>query len=80
MKTMPVSEMMEANMSEWQPIGTAPRDSNILGWNQYDGVLVYRPMYFSSKNFACWDAVYDTENLAEAPTHWMPLPEAPVST
>jgi len=63
----------------WQPIETAPRDSNILGWNQYDGVLVYRPMYYSSKNFAGWDAVYDTETLAEEPTHWMPLPEAPVS-
>ena len=67
-------------MSEWQPIETAPRDSNILGWNQFDGVLVYRPMYYGSNNSAGWDAVFDDENLADDPTHWMPLPEPPVST
>ena len=68
-------------MSEWQPIETAPKESNILGWNKNDGVLVYRAFHYGSNNkFAGWFAVYDHEGDAEQPTHWMPLPPPPDGT
>ena len=69
-------------MGEWQPIETAPRDgTRILGWNKYDGQLIYEKyMYGSNRQFQAWRAIYDTEGLAEDPTHWKPLGPNPDGT
>lgn len=65
-------------MGKWMPIESAPRDGSILGWNKFDGALVYRPVsYGSNKQFAGWAAEFDSEGLADEPTHWQPLPEPP---
>ena len=66
-------------MAEWMPIESAPRDGQkILGWNKWDGVLVFeRYRYGSNDRFEGWRAVYDCEDFAGPPTHWMPLPEPP---
>jgi hypothetical protein len=58
-------------MSEWQPISTAPKDeSKILTFAPEYGILINR---WSAKHREWY-----TSPPAHEPTHWMPLPEAPV--
>ncbi len=62
----------------WQPIETAPHDSLILGWNNLDGFMVCYPYkLFYSNKFVGWRAIYDDNERASDPTHWIPLPEPP---
>jgi len=92
LKGMSVSEIMEANMSEWQPIGTAPMDGSWIllaggsisyGWDG-DGVPdavtgQYAECLNGRKTKGRWQfAWYDGGYYGEYenPTHWMPLPEA----
>lgn len=69
-------------MAEWMPIESAPRDGRrILGWNKWEGALVFEPyQYGSNGKFDGWRVPYDDENYAAFPTHWMPLPEPPKET
>jgi hypothetical protein len=62
-------------MMEWQPIETAPKDgSPVLAFDGEDiAVVTY---YHASDTLGWWEVIYDVEF---DPTHWMPLPPAPVS-
>jgi hypothetical protein len=80
-------------MGEWQPIATAPRDGTVVlvyreiapwrvvGWARWEGIELgdfNRPQTIGG-----WisNGFYDPPgNLGLGhPTHWMPLPEPPVS-
>jgi len=62
----------------WRPIEEAPRDGRILGWNRWDGVLVYDPyQYGSNRQFDGWRAPYDNDDVAVFPSHFHPLPPSP---
>jgi len=64
-------------MSEWQLIETAPKNEYFLGWSLIDDfqVLITESepdengrRYFRNDDFCRY-----------TPTHWKPLPEAPVT-
>ena len=72
----------------WQPIETAPRETELLvgRWINADWRLCQSGLYFDEGNeregepanwyWHCdWDAAGVTDN--EGPTHWMPLPQPP---
>lgn len=67
-------------MSEWQPIETAPKDREILAFDQQIGVAIIRWDY-------TWVAWFDGRMVVDGygdpeyftPTHWMPLPLPPIS-
>jgi len=61
--------------AEWQPIETAPKDGvTILVW---DGEAFDLCLWSDSEGFINATAWDDDEYASLAPTHWMPLPEAP---
>lgn len=73
-------------MSDWQPIGTAPKDgtrilawANRLGWERdgYSCVTVewhgHRWAVMGARDNKEWP---DTKDEC-SPSHWMPLPSAP---
>jgi hypothetical protein len=58
----------------WQPIETAPRDGTcVIGLDTKDGVG--RTHWSEKYNPHCWA---DDDELLVKPTHWMPLPAAPL--
>lgn len=68
-------------MSDWRPIGAAPTDQHILAyWS--NGVVAeaafpydkWCPVHISHHGCGC---CYDDSDVA---THWMPLPDPPVTT
>ena len=61
-------------MSDWQPISTAPKDSErLIGWDGSNVTLMIR---FAS---SWYDLDMDNPGTF-APTHWMPLPNPPEGT
>lgn len=76
----------------WQPIGTAPRDGSWMlltggdidyGWYWDTKPRVVSGFYIGEddEHHAFWQfAYYDSGYYGayENPTHWMPLPDAPV--
>lgn len=64
-------------MSEWQPMETAPKDGTVvLGCDQKDSDYFPFSMRWEPTHEwgdPRWDGQY-------SPTHWMPLPEPPLST
>lgn len=79
-------------MSEWQPIETAPKDGRsilVFGWPS--NLEVNGNVLVSYKRAAIYSASWDEIDEAFClsggswlgpfvkPTHWMPLPEPPVS-
>ena len=65
----------DSEMSEWQPIETAPKDADILGWNGKSMTTV-RWVWFPGY-WALSEAGGYTEDDEWEPAHWMPLPEPP---
>ena len=70
-----------ARASAWQPIETAPRDGRELLCCCGDLIRVCRPKAFQQE---VWEYFRDEVNApghtwSMEPTHWMPLPPAPVS-
>jgi len=72
-------EGLEAKLAkavEWRPIETAPTDEAVLICG---GDVLYPCV--ASLNNGEWDAEAQggilREDIAECPTHWMPLPEPP---
>ena len=58
-------------MSEWQPIDTAPENTDVLVWEAYGEQFVV-----AQQEDGCWVAVWSGEPIGDV-THWMPLPEPP---
>jgi hypothetical protein len=57
---------------DWQPIDSAPKNADILVWhNGYTSVVSWEVM---SDGWLVVENIY-----VENPTHWMPLPDPPVS-
>jgi len=67
-------------MTQWQPIETAPKNQEVLGWAYGDYVLCW---WVKEKNFEGWTTGWETAGGYDvgyspvSPTHWTPLPEAP---
>ena len=60
----------------WQPIETAPRDGAwLLACRFFDGGSFVTRVVHWSDDFDEWMVSHD--GFFTAPTHWMPLPEAP---
>lgn len=64
----------------WQPIETAPRDGTdvLLVWRDVDCMIVahWEPEY-DGPNPYHWEALEGDRYLADAFSHWAPLPEPP---
>jgi len=67
-------------MSAWQPIETAPKDGReiILFFPTYkeNQIAVYR---YNEDGPLAWEGIGGWSDVEgeDAPTYWMPLPEAP---
>ena len=59
---------------KWEPIETAPKDTNILGWGEHMGM---RTIEVDPDGFAWSD---EGRHPVGAFTRWMPLPEPPEQT
>lgn len=60
-------------MSEWQRIGTAPRDgTHILGWDPMGDAIVVVAWWEDDGWVVCWNGEANPDC-----THWQPLPEPP---
>lgn len=78
---------LRAEMVEWRPIETAPRDGTvILGWSSFfpkrrPVEVAWDPDRYARKPVPRWvarDAVYGRRAFIDHPlTHWLPLPPAP---
>jgi len=66
-------------MSEWQPIETAPKDGT--GILVCDAAIAGGSMNVVSYTNEDWPQVWETQEFSvyhvDAFTHWMPLPEPP---
>lgn len=67
-------------MSEWQPIETAPKDGGdiLVFFPEDEGVLRVSYGYYGWKINPDGGTEFDYE-ITGNPTHWMPLPNPPVS-
>lgn len=79
-------------MSEWQPVGSAPRDGTPILVFDVSGhygseprghtVMAVRYSAYDPRDYRApggeWYALYGPCR-ADNPTHWMPLPEPPVT-
>lgn len=64
-------------MSGWQPIETAPKDG---AWVLViEGQVPDKPQFVAKWNDYGWVDCDDDVNYTINPTHWMPLPEPPIS-
>ena len=70
---------------QWMPIETAPKDGTLLVLGAKNGVWLgkYRPIYASGfhANNPWSSMLLNHDHMAERytrPTHWMPLPAAPI--
>lgn len=61
----------------WQPIKTAPNDTDILVYGTDDlcGWIEGIKMGIAKRKGDCW--FNHGAEIITTPTHWMPLPEAP---
>jgi hypothetical protein len=59
----------------WQPIETAPKDTNVLMFDANDRDI--GEAFFDHAESDCW--VWANGLLVVDPTHWMPLPATPES-
>lgn len=65
-------------MSEWQPISTAPKDaSEVLVWDGPGEAFV--AFWHGKREQWLWTIHDLSGDEVLAPTHWMPLPDAPES-
>ena len=71
----------------WQPISTAPRETEIFIGNFIDGKFKFgrsemfyeQANEFAGETFSGWVWSEDecSSSITDSPTHWMPLPAAP---
>ena len=69
---------MHRTQGEWQPIETAPKDSEVLLWVDIavGNPLVIQGCWFSDEEMgeSGW---IDVNGEVHEVTHWMPLPDPP---
>lgn len=71
-------------MSEWQTMDTAPKDgTTILIHNPHwaDGTVHPAKWFDDPSGLGCdWQTIdgWWSDGCDDSPTHWMPLPDAPV--
>ena len=64
-----------------QPIETAPKDGTFIllfgdgSHSESDDNLWYPGYYVDDERMSCWAS---TSGLTDSPTHWLPMPPAPV--
>lgn len=70
------------SVQEWQPIATAPldEDTSFLGWDTHNGFYVARFDYLFAGEAGQVAKFSDHDWRRCQPTHWMPLPDAPVQS
>ena len=66
-----ISETGSIEMTDWQPIETAPKDIGAIIGSNGQWVLAMR----WATNGMTWTSEY--HRSAVVPTHWMPLPNPP---
>lgn len=68
-------------MTEWQPIETAPKDGTAIWvatiYNGH-GTGFMEPVRTYRHHYGEWTNIYTYNSIDWKPTHWMPLPAAPV--
>lgn len=70
-------------MSEWQPIESAPLDSDgidLFGWIDYDHIemrLTDCEFIDGAWHYFCAGEMKHVDTIGFHPTHWMPLPADP---
>lgn len=84
----PMKDWKAVEMSAWQPIETVLKDTRVWAWGDNWNWRVGHPAVFHSDYNGHKDVV--TQNgiagptfrigKADAPTHWMPLPEPPTAS
>jgi hypothetical protein len=66
----------------WQPIETAPKDVPLIVWAEFHGEESAFVAKYESE-YEWWEVQgvggYEWETEISYPTHWQPLPPAPVS-
>ena len=66
------NQVQGLGMMEWQPIETAPTDEPIFTWDGED--ILYAELFEG-----VWNGTDGVSSYVDfGPTHWMPLPAAPV--
>jgi len=63
---------------DWQPIETAPKDGRRVIAVQPSGYVLILHFYDNHAGSAFWRNNAEQEKPYWTPTHWMPLPAAPV--
>lgn len=61
-------------MTNWQPIETAPKDGTRIWLADAKNIVTG----FWSPPFGAWRCDWGVGTAGDKPTHWRPLPEAPV--
>ena len=68
-------------MSEWQPMETAPRDGTAILGCVKEGITSIKWMEWDFDGCDGWylsiPGAYASNDEANNPTHWMPLPDSP---
>lgn len=71
----------EIDGQAWQPIETAPKDGTpfLCGWHSGGGYWYVTKAHWAN---GCVDGGWDgaREYIDVSPSHWMPIPRAPVQT
>jgi hypothetical protein len=69
-----------AQTRDWQPIETAPTDREIWAFNGEQARMIWS----QGNQWALWiwadELLSEVDPSPEQPTHWMPLPAAPVES
>lgn len=70
-------QLAETQSQQWQPIETAPELEWVLV--PHEGRSVEARYELSNDGVMCWFQPRHNRSMEPKPTHWMPLPEPPMS-
>ena len=62
--------------NQWQPIETAPKDCELLGWYYSKGSINYMIIIWFNDRWISI-GINDIEECPQPPTHWRPIPQPP---
>lgn len=68
-------------MSGWQPIETAPKDTFVLVYMPWTGLVRQAKLQTKGPGILGWRVAWNASNksvVAQTPSHWHPLPEPPI--